>query len=347
MANSHSLPFYERVEHRNTLHKVMEFIMLFLLLSLLVYRLLSFNKHGLSWFIALLCELWFTFSWVITMNNKWNIVDHKPYPDRLLQRVPKDELPAVDLFVTTADSELEPPIITINTVLSLLAVDYPTNKLACYVSDDGCSPITFYSLMEASKFAKIWVPFCKKYNVQVRAPFRYFTNNSTLSGNNNSSMEFKQEWKRLKDEYEKLSRKIEDAVLKSINPSDMIECDFSVFSNIQRNDHPTIIKYVGQGISGIQGPFYSGTGCVHRRKVIYGLFPNFMKVGETNAKTMMKGKSADEELFHMFGKEFAKSAANALNGKAECPDMLTTTIEAAYQVAGVDYEYGTHWGSKV
>ncbi|XP_062009430.1 cellulose synthase-like protein H1 isoform X2 [Rosa rugosa] len=426
MANSNSLPLYERVEHRNTLHKIMEFIILFLLLSLLVYRLLSFNNHKLSWSIAFLCELWFTFSWVITMSNKWNLVDHKPYPDRLLQRVPKDELPAVDLFVTTADPELEPPIITINTVLSLLAVDYPTDKLACYVSDDGCSPITFYSLVEASKFAKIWVPFCKKYNVQ--------------------------------DEYEQLSSKIEDVVRKSINPSDIIEGDFLVFSNVQRNNHPTIIKvvwenkeahsnrsvphlvyisrekrpkrphhakagamnvltrvsglmtnapymlnvdcdmfasspniilhamcmllgsknenenafvqcpqafygglkddpfgnqmvvlwkYVAHGISGIQGPFYSGTGCVHRRKVIYGLSPNYVKVGETNAKSMMHGKSVDEELLDMFGKEFTKSAADALNGKAECSNMLAKTIEAAYLVAGVGYEYGTQWGKKV
>lgn len=79
------------------------------------------------------------------------------------------------MFVTTADPVLEPPIITVNTVLSLMAVDYPTNKLACYVSDDGCSPVTFYSLIEASKFARLWIPFCKKYNVQVRAPFRYFS----------------------------------------------------------------------------------------------------------------------------------------------------------------------------
>ncbi|XP_050380552.1 cellulose synthase-like protein H1 isoform X2 [Argentina anserina] len=372
--------------------------------------------------------------------------------------VPKDELPAVDLFVTTTDPELEPPVITVNTVLSLLAINYPTNKLACYVSDDGCSPITLYSLVEASKFAKIWVPFCKKYNVQVRAPFRYFTNNSAPSENNNSSIEFKQDWKRVKDEYEQLSGKIKDAVSKSINPSDTIEFDFSVFSTVQRNDHPTIIKviwenkevhsnqsvphlvyisrekrpkhphhakagamnvltrvsglmtnapymlnvdcdmfvnnpnvilnamcmllgsknenenafvqcpqvfydglkddpfgnqmivlwkYVAQGIAGIQGPFYSGTGCIHRRKVIYGLSPNYMKVGETNGKSMMNDKIADEELVDMFGKEFTKSAANALNGKAECPKMHTETIDAAYQVAGVGYEYGTHWGKKV
>ncbi|KAK2649245.1 hypothetical protein Ddye_016734 [Dipteronia dyeriana] len=72
------------------------------------------------------------------------------------------------MFVTTADPVLEPPIITVNTVLSLLAIDYPIHKLACYVSDDGCSPLTFYFLVEASKFAKLWLPFCNKYNVHIR-----------------------------------------------------------------------------------------------------------------------------------------------------------------------------------
>lgn len=31
---------------------------------------------------------------------------------------------------------------------------------------------------------------------------------------------------------------------------------------------------MARGVAGIQGPFYSGTGCFHRRKVIYGLSPN-------------------------------------------------------------------------
>jgi len=116
-------------------------------------------------------------------------------------RVPEAELPAVDLFVTTADPVLEPPIITINTVLSLLALDYPPNKLACYVSDDGCSPLNFYALLEASEFAKLWVPFCKKYNIQLRAPFRYFSNN-TNPPNNEGSPEFIQDWLRLKVTYQ-------------------------------------------------------------------------------------------------------------------------------------------------
>jgi len=113
-----------------------------------------------------------------------------------LNRVPESEFPPVDLLVTTADHVLEPPIITVNTVLSLLALDYPTNKLACYVSDDGCSPLTFYALVEASKFAKFWVPFCKKNCVQVRAPFRYFSDIAT--NKSEDSLEFKQEWLQMK-----------------------------------------------------------------------------------------------------------------------------------------------------
>ena len=104
------------------------------------------------------------------------------------------DFPSVDMFVTTADPVREPPILVVNTVLSLLAVNYPANKLACYVSDDGCSPLTYFSLKEASKFAKIWVLFCKKYNVRVRAPFRYFLN--PLPSSRDS--EFTKDWELMK-----------------------------------------------------------------------------------------------------------------------------------------------------
>lgn len=111
------------------------------------------------------------------------------------------DLPPVDIFVTTADSTLEPPAITVNTVLSLMAVDYPANKLACYVSDDGGSAVTFYSLLEASKFAKFWVPFCKKHKVAIRAPSIYFSTSTTAHENfppQSSSSNFAQEWRVMK-----------------------------------------------------------------------------------------------------------------------------------------------------
>ena len=91
-----------------------------------------------------------------------------------LYRYDEENLPAVDIFVCTADPILEPPCMTINTVLSAMAYNYPANKLSVYLSGDVGSQITFYALLEASNFAKHWVPFCKRFKVEPRSPSAYF-----------------------------------------------------------------------------------------------------------------------------------------------------------------------------
>lgn len=78
------------------------------------------------------------------------------------------------MFVSTVDPLKEPPLITANTVLSILSVDYPVDKVSCYVSDDGSAMLTFESLSETAEFARKWVPFCKKHNIEPRAPEFYF-----------------------------------------------------------------------------------------------------------------------------------------------------------------------------
>lgn len=85
------------------------------------------------------------------------------------------QLAAVDFFVSTVDPLKEPPLITANTVLSILAVDYPVDKVSCYVSDDGAAMLTFESLVETADFARMWVPFCKKFSIEPRAPEFYFS----------------------------------------------------------------------------------------------------------------------------------------------------------------------------
>lgn len=84
-------------------------------------------------------------------------------------------LAPVDVFVSTVDPLKEPPLITANTVLSILAVDYPVDKVACYVSDDGAAMLTFEALSDTAEFARKWVPFCKKFNIEPRAPEWYFS----------------------------------------------------------------------------------------------------------------------------------------------------------------------------
>lgn len=445
MANKNSLPLYEKNWYKHNYKRVTDSLLLILLLLLLGYRVISFNSYSFPWFVAFLCETWFTISWFLTLITQWSPAVVKTYPDRLLQSV--QELPAVDLFVTTADPVLEPPIITVNTVLSLLALDYPANKLACYVSDDGCSPLTFYALQEASKFAKFWVPFCKKYEVQVRAPFRYFSDKLEVSTTNNTP-EFNQEWSQMKDMYDNLSRKIELAS----GESDPCHGQFPAFSNTERTNHPSIIqviwenkeqladglphliyisrekrpkqphhfkagamnvltrvsglitnapftlnvdcdmivnnptvilhalcilldpkgekevafaqflqqfyatlkddpfgnqmaillKFMVTGLAGLQGPFYGGTNCFHRRKVLYGLSPYNSEKGNS---------ISEKELKQKFGasKEIMNSAAYALEGRTNSPNdiNISNVVDVANQVAACGYESGTGWGKQV
>ena len=80
----------------------------------------------------------------------------------------------MDIFVCTADPVIEPPVMVINTILSVMAYDYPPEKLSVYLSDDGGSDLTYYALREASHFAKHWLPFCKNFKVEPRSPAAYF-----------------------------------------------------------------------------------------------------------------------------------------------------------------------------
>ncbi|KAJ0441465.1 putative cellulose synthase (UDP-forming) [Helianthus annuus] len=247
--DSYCLPLQETIVHNNKTARTIELVVLSLLIFVLVYRVVYFNDQDqyLPWLLAFLCESWFTFNWTLSVCIKWNQSTTITYPDRLFKRVSESEFPTVDIFVTTADPVLEPSIITMNTVLSLLAVDYPADKLALYLSDDGCSPLTLYSLVETTKFAKLWVPFCKKYKVQVRAPFRYFDSKSTPM--KVDSLEFQQEWKKMKREYGELYKKIELAGQKPF-PCDH-DPDFGVFCGVHRSDHPTIIKVISENKEGI------------------------------------------------------------------------------------------------
>ncbi|KAI3952623.1 hypothetical protein MKX01_013585 [Papaver californicum] len=144
------------------------------------YRLLHpVHEAFWLWLASVICEVWFGVSWILDQFPKWCPIERETYLDRLSLRYEKEgkscELANIDVFVSTVDPLKEPPLITANTVLSILAVDYPVDKVACYVSDDGAAMLTFEALSETSEFARKWVPFCKKFNIEPRAPEWYFS----------------------------------------------------------------------------------------------------------------------------------------------------------------------------
>ncbi|KAI3745334.1 hypothetical protein L1987_58445 [Smallanthus sonchifolius] len=91
----------------------------------------------------------------------------------------------------------------VNTVLSVLGYDYPPENLTVYLSDDGGSEVMFYALLEASDFAKHWLPFCKKFKVKTTSQKAYFLK---IQGPDElvDALHFSHDWLFIKDKLFKL-----------------------------------------------------------------------------------------------------------------------------------------------
>lgn len=94
----------------------------------------------------------------------------------LPEHLPDDaKLPRVDVFICTADNTKEPTVEVMNTVISAMGLDYPAEKLAVYLSDDGGAASTLFAIKEACSFAKTWLPFCIQFGIKTRSPEAYFS----------------------------------------------------------------------------------------------------------------------------------------------------------------------------
>ncbi|EHA8590160.1 putative cellulose synthase A catalytic subunit 1 [Cocos nucifera] len=170
------------------------------------------------WLTSVICEIWFALSWLLDQFPKWYPINRETYLDRLALRYDREgepsQLAPIDIFVSTVDPMKEPPLITANTVLSILAVDYPVDKVSCYVSDDGSAMLTFEALSETAEFARKWVPFCKKHNIEPRAPEFYFAQKIDYL-KDKIQPSFVKERRAMKREYEEFKVRINALVAKA------------------------------------------------------------------------------------------------------------------------------------
>ncbi|KAL8544958.1 hypothetical protein ACS0TY_005241 [Phlomoides rotata] len=185
----------------------------------LTWRITHPNHEAIwLWLMSVICEIWFAFSWLLDQLPKLcpvrRVTDLSVLKERFESSVPNlrnpkkfSDLPGIDVFVSTADSDKEPPLVTANTILSILAVDYPVEKVACYLSDDGGSLVTFEALAEAASFARIWVPFCRKHKIEPRNPEAYFGQKRDPL-KNKVRLDFVKDRRRVKREYDEFKVRI-------------------------------------------------------------------------------------------------------------------------------------------
>ncbi|KAG4999668.1 hypothetical protein JHK87_020740 [Glycine soja] len=250
-------PLWRKVPISSSLinpYRIVIIMRLVILVFFLRFRILTpaYDAYPL-WLASVICEIWFALSWILDQFPKWFPITRETYLDRLSIRFEREGEPnllaPVDVYVSTVDPLKEPPIITANTVLSILAVDYPVEKVCCYVSDDGASMLLFDTLSETSEFARRWVPFCKKYSIEPRAPEFYFSQKIDYL-KDKVHPTFVKERRAMKREYEEFKVKINALVAKAQKKPEegWVMQDGTPWPGNNTRDHPGMIQvYLGSG----------------------------------------------------------------------------------------------------
>ncbi|KAK7304837.1 hypothetical protein VNO77_42728 [Canavalia gladiata] len=274
-------------------YRMMVVARLLLLLLFFQYRIFHPVPDAIGlWFTSVTCEIWLALSWITDQLPKWFPIKRETYLDRLSVRFEPENKPnmlsPIDIFVTTVDPIKEPPLVTANTVLSILALDYPADKISCYVSDDGASMLSFEALQETAEFARKWVPFCKKFSVEPRAPEKYFSEKIDFLKDKLQSTYVK-ERRTMKREYEEFKVRINALVAKStrVPPEGWTMKDETPWPGNNTKDHPSMIQILLAQSGGHQGNELPCLVYMSREK--RPAFQHHGKAGAINALVRVSG----------------------------------------------------------
>ncbi|XP_021290796.1 cellulose synthase-like protein G3 [Herrania umbratica] len=212
-------------------------------IALLIYYRASFlfqeSKNRtvptLPWLLVFASELLLSFAWLLRQAYRWRPVSRTVFPERLPS---DDKLPAIDVFICTADPNKEPTVEVMNTVISAMALDYPPEKLHVFLSDDGGSDITLRGTKEAWTFARSWLPFCRRYEIKTSCPEAYFSCSKDDDHGDFKSSEFKAERQKIEEKYEMFKervRRVREEHSKSAEAA-------ATISNSR--DHPSVIEVI-------------------------------------------------------------------------------------------------------
>ncbi|XP_027164171.1 cellulose synthase-like protein G3 [Coffea eugenioides] len=263
----------------NHLFAVVYTIALLFLLYHHAFKLFSSTTFP-SFFISIsmfISDLLLAFLWFTAQGFRIRPVTREVFPENLEEMIDKKDFPAIDIFICTSDPYKEPPIDIVNTALSVMAYDYPTEKLSIYVSDDGGSELTLFAIMEAAKFGAHWLAFCRENKVLDRSPAEFFR----LQETKNSKTE------KIKIMYEDMKRRIETVVengkvAQYITSQQEHEAFSPWTKTFTRRDHPTVIQVLLQSGKDIDVSGHSMPNLIYvtREKSITS--PHHYKAGALN-----------------------------------------------------------------
>ncbi|XVE65889.1 hypothetical protein DITRI_Ditri08aG0035700 [Diplodiscus trichospermus] len=200
------------------------------------------TTHIIPWLLVFASELLLSFIWLLGRAYVWRPVSRTVFPERLPN---DDKLPPIDVFICTTDPDREPTLGVMNTVLSAMALDYPPDKLHVYLSDDGGYATTLHGMKEAWKFARWWLPFCRRYDIKTICPEAYFSRTED-DPSESESLEFVEERQKIKEKYELFQERLTGAK----EDSELVDAG-GVHT---ARDHPSCIEVIQEfSEEGLQG----------------------------------------------------------------------------------------------
>eukprot|EP00262_Sarcandra_glabra_P014148 TRINITY_DN406_c0_g2_i6.p1 TRINITY_DN406_c0_g2~~TRINITY_DN406_c0_g2_i6.p1 ORF type:complete len:261 (-),score=27.49 TRINITY_DN406_c0_g2_i6:51-833(-) len=234
-----------KVDPRAKLNRVHAIVYTCAIFTLFYYHILQiFNSKTLlsssPFLLLLLSDAIFAFMWLTSQAYRWRPVRSHAFPENLPGVMDDTEFPALDVFICTADPYKEPPVSVVNTALSAMAFDYPSDKISVYVSDDGGSKLTLFAFVEAAKFATHWLPFCKDFGIEKRCPEAFFDGGET-HGCPTKDREM------MKILYDEMKARVNSVMEKGSIDDDMISSeDRTAFdkwtAGFSYKDHPPVIQ---------------------------------------------------------------------------------------------------------
>ncbi|CAN6168387.1 unnamed protein product [Urochloa humidicola] len=199
-------------------YRLINLARLIVIIQFFVWRIRHRDSDSMVlWWVTLVGDFWFGVCWLLNQASKLNPIRRVPNLALLNQRFDpsgdggiSSQLPAVDVFINTVDPVDEPVLCTMNSVLSILATDYPVGRHATYFSDDGGSLVHYEALLEAARFAAVWAPFCRKHRVEPRAPESYFAAKADDAGPyaGEAPAEFVDDRRHVRREYEEFKARV-------------------------------------------------------------------------------------------------------------------------------------------
>ncbi|XXG90039.1 hypothetical protein AAC387_Pa12g1901 [Persea americana] len=279
-----------QVEPRAYFNRVHSLVYICAILGLFYHRLLQLfhctTFSSFSVFLTmLLSEAVLAFMWLTTFSFRWRPTRRQAFPENLSKLIKDEDLPSLDVFICTADPYKEPPVNVVNTALSVMAFDYPTEKISVYVSDDGGSELTLFAFMEGAKFARHWLPFCRENGIEERCPEAYFR---STEGSRRRGYKIKGLYEDMKDKVER-AMEAGKVSLDQVTSDEEREAFKKWTDGFTRQNHPTVIQVLVESSKDVDVSGHKLPNLIYVSREKRTTSPHHFKAGALNVLVRVSG----------------------------------------------------------